>query len=422
MRRIALSFLMVAALGASFAVAADRVGNELKVNVNDTPRQRYPVAALDGEGGALVVWTNTRLGILARHVSLDNPNGGGPEMMLLGNTNLPSIPGEGIVLAHKEPALLYNEDGSFWVFWSRERAHLRSVPFHETRTILSQEIRARRFDAQGQPLGPSLFIGDGGQRLQTRPSVLRTSEGNIAVVWQSDDQKTNTNSGDGVFGRFLNAAGAPLGPVFRVSQPNQEFPAANASLAAADNGRVLVVWDAPDGSWTGVFRRLYDGDGKALTEVQRVNTKTASRQAKPSAAYLDGHFLVLWHAATGERFRTRIQGQRFDLDGARVGNEIEVSFGAEEYEYDPTIVATPRGTFFASWMLWDKSFPRAVRGRELAADGSGLGEEININTFRVGAQYRSFLAVHPEEGLLAVWEGYFNRRAGISAQRIDLDN
>lgn len=419
MRRIVLFFLLFAALGAGLASAASRAGDELGVNLNNTPRQRYPVAAFDGQGGALVVWTNTRLGIIGRRVSLDNPAASGAEMRLLSNTNLPPSPAEGVVLEHKDPALLHEADGSFWVFWSRERAHLRTVPFHETRRVLSQDIRARRFDAQGQAVGPIVVVS-GGPGFQTRPSVLRTAEGTIAVVWQSDDKNDATTVGDGVFARFLNASGKPLGPAFRVNQ-NADMAAANPSLATDADGRVLVVWDAADGSANGVFRRLYNAQGEALGGAERVNTTTVGRQGRPAAAHLDGQgFLVLWQGATGERFRTRIYGQRLDGNGQRVGGEIEVSHGALEYEYDPAIVATPHGTFFASWMLWDSSFPRAVRGLELAADGSAINGEINISTFRVGAQYRSFLAVHPDDGVLAVWEGYWNRRAGISAQRIDL--
>jgi hypothetical protein len=421
-RRIVLSFLLLATFGVGLASAASRVGNELRINVNDTPRQRYPVAALDGQGGALVVWTNTRLGILGRQVSLDNPGAGGAEMMLLANTNLPSIPGEGYVLAHKEPALLYEEDGSFWVVWTRERSYLKSVPFHDNRTLVSQDIRARRFDAQGQALGPVVLVGAAGPGFQSKPAVVRTSEGAIAVAWQSVDGDNNSTQGDGIYLRFLSAAGHPAGPVHRVSQGTAELAAANVALAADDNGRVLVVWDGSDGSSSGVFRRLYSAEGAALGDAQRVNTATAGRQAHPSAAYLPGSgYLVLWHGATGERFRTRVYGQRLDADGQRLGGEIEVSHGALEYEYDPAVVATPRGTFMAVWMLWDTSFPRALRGHELAADGSPIGIEININTFRMGAQYRSALAVHPDDGVFAVWEGYWNKKAGISGQRIGLE-
>ncbi|HYU30563.1 MAG TPA: hypothetical protein VEW48_00235 [Thermoanaerobaculia bacterium] len=421
MRRIAFSFLLFVALGASLATAASRVGNEWRINTNDTPRQRYPVAALDGHGGALVVWANTRLGILGRRVSLADPNAAGSsEMTLLPNVNLPSIPGEGVVVAHKEPALLSEADGSFWVFWSRERAYLRSVPFYETRKVLTQEIRARRFDAQGAPLGPVLFVGEGAPPFQSKPRVLRTSTGTIAVVWQSDDQVAGATAGDGVFARFLNASGTPLGPAFRVNPVLPNPAAANAALAADSDGRVLVAWEASDGNSPGVYRRLYTAQGVALGDVQRVNSGTIGRQgARPAAGFLPGSgFLVLWQGATGERFRTRIYGQRFDSAGQRIGGEIEVSHGALEYEYDPSIVVTSHGTYFAAWMLWDSSFPRAVRGHELAGDGSPIGEEINVSTFRVDAQYRTSLAADPHDGVLAVWEGFWNRHAGISAQRI----
>jgi len=418
-RRIVLSFLLLAAFSATLATAASRFGTELRVSVNDTPRQRYPVAALDGQGGALVVWANTRLGVIGRRVSLDTPGTGGAEMRLLANTNLASIPGEGEVVAHREPALLDEADGSFRVFWTRERAYLKSVPFHETRTVLAQDICTRLFNAQGQPLGPVAVVGGGAPTFQSKPRVARTSAGTIAVVWQSEDQIAGSSAGDGVFARILDASGAPLGPVFRVNQPLPSLAAANPALATNGDGRVLIVWDAPDGSGSGVFRRLFSAQGAALGDAQRVNSTTAGRQEHAAAAHLDGDFLVLWHGATGERLRTRIYGQRFSGNGQRIGGEIEVSHGAEEYEYDPAVVATPRGTYVAVWMLWDKSFPRALRGLEMAADGSVLGNgEINVNTFRMDAQYRSSLAVDSHDGVLAVWEGFWNRHAGISAQRI----
>ena len=418
MRRIVLSFLLLAAFGATLATAVSRFGNELRVSVNDTPRQRYPVAVLDGQGGALVVWANTRLGVIGRRVSLDNPGTGGSEMRLLANTNLSSIPGEGVVLAHKEPALLQEADGSFWVFWTRERAYLKSVPFHETRTVLQQDIRARHFDRQGQGLGDTIIVGEGAPGLQSKPRVARTSTGMIAVVWQSDDQVAGSTAGDGVFARILNASGSPLGAAFRVNPADQA--GGNPALAADNDGRVLIAWDATDGSKNGVYSRLYSAQGRSLGDTQRVNTTTAGRQEHPTVANLGREFLVLWHGATGERLRTRIYGQRLDSAGARIGGEIPISFGALEYEYDPAVVATPNGTYFAAWMLWDSSFPRALRGRELAADGSLLGIEINVNTFRMDAQYRSSLAVDTNDGILAVWEGFWNRHAGISAQRIDL--
>lgn len=419
MRRIALSFLLLAAFGVGLATAASRVGTEWRINVNDTPRHRYPAAALDGNGGALVVWANTRLGIMGRQVSLADPNAAsGPEMMLLGNTNLTQIPGEGIVLAHKEPALLYEADGSFWVFWTRERSHLKSVPFHDTRTLLSQDIRAAHFDANGQQIGRTLVVGQGVPGFQSKASVLRTAAGTIAVVWQSDDQNAATTVGDGVFARFLDASGTPLGRPFRVNATAGDL-SGNAALASDAEGRVLIAWDAADGSGAGVFGRFYSAQGEALGAAQRINSTTVGRQGRPAAAHIDGQgFMVLWQGATGERLRTRIYGQRLDSAGQRIGGEIEVSHGAEEYEYDPALVATPRGTYMAAWMLWDKSFPRAVRGRELNADGSPFSEEINVSTSRVNAQYRTSLAAHPNDGVLAVWEGFPNRRAGIAAQRL----
>ena len=210
MRRISSLFLLLLTVGVTLATAASRVGTELRVSVNDTPRQRYPVAALDGQGGALVAWANSRLGILGRRIAVDPASTtSGAEMRLLANVNLPAIPGEGEVIAHKEPALLYQADGSFWIVWTHERAYLKSAPFHDTRTVLAQEIRARKFNAQGQPAGDTVFIGKGAPPFQTNPRVLRTANG-IVVAWQTNDQKGQQPTGNGIYARFLDANGAPI--------------------------------------------------------------------------------------------------------------------------------------------------------------------------------------------------------------------
>lgn len=402
MRRI-IPLLLVGLTTATSSFAA-----ESGISVNDVQRQKVPVAVMDDDGSALVVWHNTRLGIMSRVVPVADPSSASaPERLLIANTHVPSVPGEGIVLTHREPAVVSDDDGGFWLFWSRERAFLKVVPFHENRQVLSQDIRLRHYDRNGEPTGPATLVSPA-VGLQSQPRAIRTSDGGIAVTWRSDDVNPNSTAGDGVFVRLFDAEGKARGAAVRVSAATQE--AAWPALAADSRGRVLVLWHAPDADTLGIYRALLNAGGDLVSPAQRVNATTAGRQTQPAAiARPDGGFLVLWQGAVGLRLKTQIFARNLDAAARPSGSESIISSGVLEYEMGPAIVRTGRDTFFAAWVSWDSSFPRAMRGIELTTDGAMVGEERNLNSFRLDAVYRAFLAHSDRDGTFALWEGFLQR-------------
>jgi hypothetical protein len=412
-----------AALAATLALASsplfagtERSGDEIRVSLDTNTKQRYPSAALDSQGGAFVVWEKPGAGILGRRLSLAGGAGGG-EMVLAANVPLSTTNGQGRAVDQREPMAISDGGSGFYLFWTRERSFLVTSPFHERRDITDRDVMCRHFGADGSALSAPVIVHANSIGFQSQPRLAMQADGSLFAVWYSDDRDAATSANDGLFGRIFAPNCVARGEAFRITNPVTGPNVANAALTAAGN-RVAVVWEARDGDATGVFRKLFDNVGIAQGTQLRVNGTTAGRQGVPAVAHREGSgYLVLWQGQTGERLRTRIYSQRLSEAGDLVGDETVVSEGVGEYETDPSVVASGGG-FYAVWMKWDKTFPLALRGVDLDANGAPAVDSSAVNTFQPGAQHRTFLTVDAAGRVLAVWEGYFERqrRPGISAQ------
>lgn len=412
-----------AALAAALVLASSpllagtgRIGAEIRVSLDANTKQTFPSAALDSQGGAFVVWEKPGVGILGRRLPLAG-GAGGAEVLLAASAPLAGTHGEGRVVDQREPIAVSDGGSGFYLLWTRERSYVVSVPFNERREISDRDVLCRHFDASGSPLSAAVIAHANSIGFQSQPRVARLLDGSLFAVWHSDDRDAATASNDGLFGRVFGPDCAARGEAFRISNPVAGPSVGNAALAVGGH-RVAVVWEARDGDATGVFRKLFDETGAAQGLQVRVNSITAGRQGDPAIAHQDGiGYLVLWQGQTGERLRTRIYGQRLAESGDLEGGEILVSEGDGEYELDPSVVASGGG-FYAVWMKWGKTFPLALRGVDLDANGAPAANSAAVNTFQPGAQHRTFLTADAAGRVLAVWEGYFQRqrRPGISAQ------
>jgi len=278
------SFLSIAVV---LLAAATASAGESQLNVNGIGRQRAPVALLEQDGTARVIWENTELGILARVIPAGDPGTASTEeSLLLENTHLASIPGEGIVITHRQPIALSDGNGGFWLVWTRQRDYLKSVPFWERREALSQEIRLRRFDRDGKQVGTERIVAWAG-KTKSQATAIHTSDGGFVVAWTSSDEDATTNSRDGIFARWFDREGTPVSPVTRVSSVEDGELASWPALALDATGRLLVVWHAPDGSSTGIFSRLFDENRVAVDEPPRANLNPVGAPKPPGVLALE---------------------------------------------------------------------------------------------------------------------------------------
>jgi hypothetical protein len=129
---------------------------------------------------------------------------------------------------------------------------------------------ARRYDAGGSPTTPELAVSTFTPGYQGSPALAMMPNGNAVVTWSSNPVNVNCppppfpcppfppqdGSGIGVFGRFLDAAGAPVGGEFAVNAytfADQDDP----SVAADAAGRFVVAWR--DALRDGIFARRFSG-------------------------------------------------------------------------------------------------------------------------------------------------------------------
>jgi len=411
------SFLAIAMV---LLAASTASAGEAQINVNGLGRQRAPVALLELDGTARVIWENTELGILSRVIPAGDPAAASTEeTLLLENTHVASIPGEGVVITHRQPIALSAGDGGFWLVWTRQRDYLKVVPFFSRSEVLSQEIRLRRFNRDGAPVGPERIVAWAG-KTKSQATAISTSGGGFVVAWTSNDEDATTYSRDGIFARWYDREGTPLSPATRVSAVGDAELAGWPALVVDATGRLLVLWHAPDGSSTGIYARIFDANRKPVDVPQRINLNPAGEQKRPSAVALDdGGYLVLWQGPRGTGLRTRVYLQTIDSTGRPTGVERQITSGRLAHEMGPAIARTPRGTYFAEWVVWDSSFPREIRGVELRADGTRVGEELQLNSSPLNTQYRAALFGNPSTGLFSIWEGFLEKRAGINGLPLD---
>lgn len=387
------------------------VGDDIRVNTNSESKQRNPVAAFHPSGRYLVVWENDKNGLRGRYFNRD----GSPlsaEMGLVANQVLTTVPSEGDIIVRKDPALALLPSGEFFLFWTEEKAHLRTDFFAETRTVQDRDVHGQRFAADGRALGAAFRVNAASAGDQARPKALLLQNGRVAVTWESA----------GLYARLIGRNGQFLSDAVKVNAEGGR-QVQNAALAANAQGDVLIAWESccGDGSGKGIAARLFDRDFSPVGSDFQINTEAAGAQRRPAVtADASGDFLVVWQGQLGPATHSRIFGQFVGRAGNLVGPQFRVSEGngVGEAHIAPSVVATPGGRFLVAWMDWKSIFPLGIFGVEVDRLGSAATSEVRLNGNPLTAHYRTSLAAGPGGELFLPYEAYVGESRGISARRI----
>lgn len=223
-----LNLMETGIYGRRFDAAGQPLGDGFAVRPASQAGARAPTVAMSGAGSFVVAW-------LAGRVSARRYDEAGQAV------------GDSFVVSGVDPAsspaIAMNGSGGFVIAWSRWISD-------------QQEIAARRYDADGLPLGPEFQVNAYTTGLQSGAAVGVDGAGRFLVVWQSELQD---GSGSGIYGQAFDAGGARIGTEFRVNAwttGGQLRP----SVVAAGPGHFLVAWESvgQDGSDSGIFSRVVD--------------------------------------------------------------------------------------------------------------------------------------------------------------------
>src|SRR5262249_49931947 len=127
--------------------------------------------------------------------------------------------------------------------------------------------------------------------------VAAGPDGAFLVAWQRSSGPETTGT---ILARRFAADGAPLGPVFQVNdrtELDQRYP----QITADAEGNYFVTWQAflggvPDVLWDGEGR-LFRHDGTPVTHQIRLNQDRRFEQEQPQVTFAPGGIVVAgWHS------------------------------------------------------------------------------------------------------------------------------
>jgi hypothetical protein len=145
---------------------------------------------------------------------------------------------------------------------------------------------------------------------------------------------------------------------------------------------------------------------------RQVNTYiTGLQSASAVASDPQGDFVVVWHSVGslgGDGSLLSIQAQRYDSLGKKAGTQLQINTYATNAQQRPSVGMDANGNFVVVWesdgsSLGDSS-GRSIHGQRLAANGTPLGAEFQVNTYTTNNQYYSGVGVAPDGSFLVVWE------------------
>jgi hypothetical protein len=351
---------------------------EFRVNVTTAGRQQAPAVDADAAGNFVLAWKdgNEGVGVRARRFSaLGIPLGGEiPVHTSSSFGNYPAFP----------PGIATDRDGDFVVVWQ------------------DGGIFAQRYAANGATVGGRIEVYPG--PFVQAVDVASDAEGNFVVVWDGEGE---------IFVRLYDAGGHAIGDAFPVS--SSPYQRLRPAVDRAGDGRFVVVWQsveqdspcpAPDGDCFGeeygVYARVFDADGRALTDELLANTQVLGNQEAGKVALgPDGDFVVAWESFTD---RWNAYAQRFDASGTRVGGELVLNSLANAHS--PVVATDDRGGFVvAKTVFGGPGLDLDVMARRFDADATPLEPEFLVNTVTSARQSAPVIAATPA-GFVVAWSSF----------------
>ncbi|MGN2637888.1 hypothetical protein ACTD5D_17165 [Nocardia takedensis] len=221
--------------------------------------------------------------------------------------------------------------------------------------------------------------------LQHQPSVTGFVISGISryfAAWADNSDST-------IKGRIFDTDGDPAGGEFLV---NTAAPGANTRRQRPTVGNSMsgpvVAWIEnafnPPGPRPHVKMQRYNGEGQKLGQEVQVSTQDADPTHRPAiSSMIDGGFLIVWVDARPD---SRIRAQRFTVDGVKAGAEFTVNVG-EGFHQSPAVTrltgtdaAGNQGNYVVAWRA-DPSPPGggALHFRVFTFDGTAVTNEIRPN-------------------------------------------
>jgi hypothetical protein len=258
------------------------------------------------------------------------------------------------------------------------------IVWTEMKSSLNGDIKAQRFDANGNKVGGEIGVATGFSP-QHDPVVAMDSRGNFAVAWVHDISTTDRD----IRAARFNSSGVRQGSEIVVANtPRHEY---DPAIAMAGNGNFIITHTYQFSNSDGDIKaKLYSANG-AVTKSFTVDASSRSEGSSAVAMAADGRFAVAYVKSDD------IIVKRYNQYGNTVGTHTVANSTRQERE--PSVAMDSKGNAIVVWQVnvnnnWN------VQGRSVFSNGS-LG-----GTFTVAGtsaqEFNPAVAYHPTNGKFAV--------------------
>ena len=236
-------------------------------------------------------------------------------------------------------------------------------------------VRGQFFLADGTAIGDEFRVNTIDDAQLRAPAVAVLDDGGFVVTWENWNADTTAEST--IQAQRFDSAGNPVDGEFQVSSVAglQGQPA----IGALADGGWVIVWHAP-GTGFDILGQRYDVNGDRVGGAFTINSYTNGSQMNAEiAATPDGGFIVTWTSSGQDGADGGVYAQRFDADGDPAGSEFRVSNITAYDERDPHIAVLADGSFVITWTSLEQ-FDADIHGRHFAADGTPLGNRFIVRS------------------------------------------
>lgn len=344
-------------LAQRFAANGTPLGGEFQVNNYTANPQGGAAVAMHGDGSFVVVW-----GSVGSNGTDDRP---GPPSQETSSVQARLYAANGVALGDQfqvntyttdgqgGPSVAMDSQGNFVVVWE-------SFGSDGTDTS-SYSIHAQRYAANGTPLGGEFQVNTYTTDDQGFPAVAMNGLGDFVVAWTSLGSDDTDTSDGSIHARRYAANGAPLGDEFQVNSYTTDRQQ-SSSVAMDGQGNFVVAWDSTEATYLlpadhEIRAQRFDANGAELGGEFLVNSLAGvsgfTYTLFPSVATdAQGRFVVAWHnsgsAGTDNKFDS-IQARRFDANGIATGPQFQVNTYIGGGQFYSNVASDPQGNFVVAW-------------------------------------------------------------------------
>jgi hypothetical protein len=249
-------------------------------------------------------------------------------------------------------------------------------------------------------------------RCCTDPRAAANERGDTVVTWTQ-----TVGFGGQVVVRRLSPGLPPLTVQAKLPRGFSHFM---PDVDVDREGRFVAVWMEADGNSTRLNGQRFNADGSRLGAVFSVASPGISLEPRVAMNRLTGDFVIIWQALDPADFRVpKIYGQRFAFaSGQPQGRRFEVNLTDLGELPDADVGRADDGSFVVIWTRNPFGRPQgdATVGdlfvRRFGADGAPRGDETLVAADILMIGHHSRLAVAPEGHFVVAWN--FGTAHGIN--------